>query len=176
MTLLGYGKPMEPKPIKNLRQAPSKVSNSIKKFVQFNEFNCVFLQCPPVFDGKHLVVYALLPSGSALPTSATLRATSPVGPLTVKLPLDQSQYESGRLIHRLAAKKLIQELQDKESGRFKKEIIELGCKYRKFFNPIVEKCVIIFVCRAGLALHFLRGCRSQGTDCTERIFDDDAVT
>jgi len=90
-------------------------------------------------------VYALLPSGSALPTSATLRATSPVGPLTVKLPLDQSRYESGRLIHRLAAKKLIQELQDKENGneQFKKEIIELGCKYRKLhFNQTnqLKKC------------------------------------
>ena len=81
------------------------------------------------------MVYALLPAGSALPTSATLSATSPVGPLTVKLPLDQSHYESGRLIHRLAAKKLIQELQDKENGseQFKTEIIELGCKYRELY-------------------------------------------
>jgi hypothetical protein len=38
MTLLGFGKPVEPKPVddEKLRQAPSKVFSSMNTFVQLN--------------------------------------------------------------------------------------------------------------------------------------------
>ena len=59
------------------------------------------MQCPPVFDSKHLVTYALLlADDSALPDSVTLTATTPVGPLSIKLTLNQSNFAEGQLIHR----------------------------------------------------------------------------
>jgi len=80
------------------------------------------------------VVYALM-DGENVRSSVTVKASSPVGPLTINVPLEQTNYGTGQTIHKLAAKKLIQELQEKEElNENKKQIAELGCKYGTFDN------------------------------------------
>lgn len=118
-TLMGYGKPLdEPmktvsdKPEKKLRQAPCDA------------------MIPPVFDGKHLIVYALLARDAHVPKWAEIIASSPIGPLSLKISLNEQNPEEGKLIHCLAAKRIIQLLQDREEyGEAKQEIIQLGCQY-----------------------------------------------
>ncbi|XP_046436816.1 von Willebrand factor A domain-containing protein 5A-like [Daphnia pulex] len=120
-TLMGYGKPLvDPeasvppteKPEMKLRQAPCD------KMI------------PPVFDGKHFIVYALLADDAHQPKWAEVIAASPVGPLSLKVHLNEQNSEEGQLVHCLAARKLIQLLQDREENdNAKKEIIQLGCRY-----------------------------------------------
>lgn len=87
-------------------------------------------KCPLVLDGKHLVVYGLAEAGTPLPTGVTLTASSPVGPLSTHLTLDQSNAAVGRLLHRWATKKLIEELQDLDpTDEVMGRIIDLGCRY-----------------------------------------------
>ena len=110
-SLLGYGKPIASKENQldgMFRQSPTK--------------------CPPVFDGHHLVVYAMLNDNAQIPETVTLIASSPVGPLSVKLQVNVKD-ETDEMIHRLAAKKLIQDLQDADAEARKKEIIDMGCRY-----------------------------------------------
>ena len=83
------------------------------------------------------MVYAFM-DGENVPSSVTLKASSPDGPLTINVPLEQTNYEIGQTIHKLAAKKLIQELQEKEElNENKKQIAELGCKYGTFDNKLI---------------------------------------
>ncbi|KAI9555319.1 hypothetical protein GHT06_017833 [Daphnia sinensis] len=118
-TLMGYDKPLdEPmktvydKPEMKLRQAPCDA------------------MIPPVFDGRHFIVYALLARDAHVPRWAEISASSPIGPLFLKIPLNEQNAEEGQFIHCLAAKRLIQLLQDREEyGEAKEEIIQLGCQY-----------------------------------------------
>ena len=56
---------------------------------------------PPVFDGRHLVVYALLKEGTHMPQSVKLVADSPAGPLSVQVHLSNpTDVEQGLLLHR----------------------------------------------------------------------------
>ncbi len=52
-----------------------------------------------MFDGKHLIVYALLTEDAHVPKWAEVIAKSPVGPLTLKVHLNESNSEEGQLIH-----------------------------------------------------------------------------
>ncbi|EFX83005.1 hypothetical protein DAPPUDRAFT_302138 [Daphnia pulex] len=127
-TLMGYGKPLE-------SMTPVPTEKPQLKFRQAPTADMV----PAVFDGKHLIVYALLTEDAHVPKWAEVIAKSPVGPLTLKVHLDESNSDEGQLIHCLAAKKLIQALQDSEgdpdsiedskSTETKQEIIQLGCQY-----------------------------------------------
>nr|CAH0110060.1 unnamed protein product [Daphnia galeata] len=122
-TLMGYGKPLE--------SATSSVEKPQIKFRQAPSADLV----PAVFDGKHLIVYALLAEDAHVPQWAEVIAVSPVGPLTLKVHLNESNSEESQMIHCLAAKKLIQGLQDMnddedfESTAIKSEIVQLGCQY-----------------------------------------------
>ena len=58
-------------------------------------------QIPPVFNGKHLSVYALLQEGVHVPETATLVADSSDGlTLSIKVDLNAFQSENDLLIHR----------------------------------------------------------------------------
>lgn len=95
-----------------------------------------------MFDGRHSVVYALLKEGACVPKWAEITAQSPDGPLSLRVDLDANNLETGQLIERLAAKKLIQLLQDKIVGsgeaneEAKNEIISLACEYGKFRSDL----------------------------------------
>ncbi|KAI9556533.1 hypothetical protein GHT06_016323 [Daphnia sinensis] len=123
-TLMGYGKPLEADPATAV-----SVETPEKKFRQAPCNSMI----PAVFDGRHLIVYALLAEDAHLPKWAEVVAVSPDGPLTLKINLTDSNMEQGQIIHSLAAKKLIQALQDREENNedsnTKKEIVQLGCRY-----------------------------------------------
>lgn len=97
------------------------------------------------------MIYAVLSEDAHTPLWANVIANTPDGPLTLKIQLNNENSLDGQLIHRyinqlteyikrvqchllncsLAAKKLIQQLQDKDPDHpeTKKEIIQLGCRY-----------------------------------------------
>lgn len=68
---------------------------------------------PPLYAFSRTCVYVLMSSKSAnrTPDAVTLRATSPDGPLELRIPVDVLA-TSGKTIHQLAAKKAIQELEE----------------------------------------------------------------
>lgn len=123
-TLMGYGKPLNADPA-----TEACVETPEKKFRQAPCNSMI----PAVFDGRHLIVYALLAEDAHLPKWAEVVAVSPDGPLTLKINLVDSNLEQGQIIHSLAARKLIQALQDREENNedtnAKKEIVQLGCRY-----------------------------------------------
>ncbi|XP_057373545.1 von Willebrand factor A domain-containing protein 5A-like [Daphnia carinata] len=123
-TLMGYGKPLEADPATTVCvETPEK---------KFRQAPCNSM-IPAVFDGRHLIVYALLAEDAQLPKWAEVVAVSPDGPLTLKINVTASNLEQGQIIHSLAARKLIQILQDREGNNedtnTKKEIVQLGCRY-----------------------------------------------
>lgn len=59
-----------------------------------------YSKIPPVFDGRHLVVYALLPENTHLPKWGKVIAESPAGPLSLKVTLNEENSLEGQLVHR----------------------------------------------------------------------------
>jgi len=95
---------------------------------------------PPIFDRNHFRVYCIF-TGDKLPTSVTVIAESPDGPLTVELPVNENNIIKGDLIHTLAARRLVRDLEEGTSylhsdnpypnpSLIKDEVIRLGKKYK----------------------------------------------
>lgn len=100
-TLLGYRSPDVDKP------APPKA-------VVPRAFPTV---APPVFNRERFVSFALFPAGhTEVPTSVTISASTPDGPLDVELPITQEEVLSGDIAHRLAARVAICECEDSSNG------------------------------------------------------------
>ena len=53
-----------------------------------------------MFDGRHLVVYGLLKEKAGIPKTVTLVASSPDGPLSVKLEVKGGDDTDQMMIHR----------------------------------------------------------------------------
>ncbi|XP_037045008.1 von Willebrand factor A domain-containing protein 5A-like [Bradysia coprophila] len=138
-TLVGYNKPVE-----------SASAKAISKFKQSPK------RIPPVYDGSQMLVFGLF--GNESPTSALITAQSPDGPLTVRVEHSLSSNAGDTsILHRLAAIKLIRELEievsavrfnydsKEEEENLKQEIIEIGCQnglasmYTSFFASDVKK-------------------------------------
>jgi hypothetical protein len=85
MNLMGYGKPAVPseKPEMKLRQAPCDKLVGPKFFTLF----------PPVFDSRHLIVYAVLEDDAHQPKWAEVITVSPVSPLSLKIHLNEQNSE-----------------------------------------------------------------------------------
>lgn len=108
-TLMGYGKPVD-EPLATvteklemkLRQAPcdSMVVSLRRNPMYFDNNTILSAQIPPVFDGRHLIVYALLALDAHIPKWADIIAVSPVGPLSLKIQLSEQNSEEGQLVHR----------------------------------------------------------------------------
>ncbi|KAF9166097.1 hypothetical protein DFQ26_008686 [Actinomortierella ambigua] len=100
---------------------------------------------PPLFAFNRTTVYVLMgPECSRLkPTSIILRAQSDHGPLELEIPIEILEDNHGGLVHQLAAKRAITELeegrgwlihaQDKTSGEL------LSLKYESRFDEMVER-------------------------------------
>lgn len=91
---------------------------------------------PPIFSNKRFICYAYL-HPSVNPEKITLTADSPDGPLDVTLPIERT---TGAVIHRLAARALIRDLEEGSShlhdssirpdeSKVKSEIVSLGLKF-----------------------------------------------
>ncbi|XP_037026786.1 von Willebrand factor A domain-containing protein 5A-like [Bradysia coprophila] len=116
-TLLGYNKPIESDELTSetsprIKQSPEKI--------------------PPVFDGSQLIVFGLFKNDC--PKSVLITAQSPDGPLTVRVEHSPSNVQGDvrLLFHRLAAIRLIRDLEAKEDSEPKKslkqEIIDIACQ------------------------------------------------
>lgn len=93
------------------------------------------LQIPPMYSGNRFVVFTLLKHpGFVVPQNVTVRACQ--GELTVSVPVDLLPADESRthLIHTLAARKIIQDLDDNDrdidSSATKSTIIHLGEQYQ----------------------------------------------
>jgi len=124
MSLLGYVSPAAsapPQPKVVVRQAPYVV--------------------PPVFDSHHFLIYAMY-SENKPPSTVKITAQSPDGPLVVELPVDVSKTIHGKLIHTLAARAMIRDLEEGRSWMTKElgygadspnvraEVVRLGTQYQ----------------------------------------------
>ncbi|PKY51967.1 hypothetical protein RhiirA4_495343 [Rhizophagus irregularis] len=69
---------------------------------------------PPIYSGVRFIVYCILEKNIEPCKVITLKATSQDGPMKLDIPLDPVTLQ-GSKIHRLAARKLIQDLNDKRS-------------------------------------------------------------
>ncbi|CAG8646332.1 4263_t:CDS:2, partial [Rhizophagus irregularis] len=69
---------------------------------------------PPIYSGVRFIVYCILEKNIEPWKVITLKATSQDGPMKLDIPLDPVTLQ-GSKIHRLAARKLIQDLNDKKS-------------------------------------------------------------
>ena len=92
-SLLGYFKPRaDPKVGRGFAQSPFHV--------------------PPIFDGSRFLVFALINAGCTAPTSVTIKAQTPDGPLAVRLDVGAKDRIEGRVIQSMAARALIRDLDD----------------------------------------------------------------
>ncbi|CAG8506406.1 2686_t:CDS:10, partial [Dentiscutata heterogama] len=99
---------------------------------------------PPIYPGVRFIVYCILEKGVEACKEITLSATSHDGPMKLSIPLDPVTLQ-GSKIHTLAARKLIQDLDDgtsfihkhpRNSGKLipisliREQIVKLGIMYR----------------------------------------------
>jgi len=94
---------------------------------------------PPIVTGSRFLSYCLVKKGGKPPTSVRITAKSPVGPLDVSLPVTQADVVQGSLLHTMAARALINDLQREKSwmhvggsigpAAIKDEIVRLGTTY-----------------------------------------------
>jgi len=122
LSLLNYTSPAvanPPKIISTLQQAPHKI--------------------PPIYDQTHFRVYSIFKC-ETLPTKVVITAVSPDGVMNAELPIDSSKIIQGKLLHTLAARTLIRDLEEDSSylhignatppaGVVQDEIIRLGTTY-----------------------------------------------
>ena len=92
--------------LSTLNQIPSSPKRrfgraiNLQNFLNFSYSSSHFCcQVPAVFDGKHLIVYALLAEDAHVPQWAEVIAVSPMGPLTLKVHLNESNSEESQMIH-----------------------------------------------------------------------------
>eukprot|EP00294_Goniomonas_avonlea_P013028 CAMPEP_0114548258 /NCGR_PEP_ID=MMETSP0114-20121206/4886_1 /TAXON_ID=31324 /ORGANISM="Goniomonas sp, Strain m" /LENGTH=678 /DNA_ID=CAMNT_0001732837 /DNA_START=15 /DNA_END=2048 /DNA_ORIENTATION=- len=119
-SLLGYRKP-DPRSLLRVTQAPHTL--------------------PPVFSGTRFTAFALLAPDAPLPREVTVTAQSPDGPLVVTLPVEAAEVYHGDVVHRLAARTLIRDLEEGAShlhragarmptdSEVKAEVVRLGVAF-----------------------------------------------
>jgi hypothetical protein len=84
---------------------------------------------PPIFSGSRFLMYFMLPLGSRLPTSVLVRAKTADGPLQLHLDIGPNNTlpEGGTVVHTLAARARVQDLQDGRGST--EDIVQLGLRY-----------------------------------------------
>eukprot|EP00090_Calanus_glacialis_P006199 TRINITY_DN14861_c0_g1_i2.p1 TRINITY_DN14861_c0_g1~~TRINITY_DN14861_c0_g1_i2.p1 ORF type:complete len:655 (-),score=152.05 TRINITY_DN14861_c0_g1_i2:36-1769(-) len=91
------------------------------------------LQAPPVYDGSRLVVYKLWDKEGSVGDKVTITAEKPEGQMSVEVDIEADSCIEGDLIHKMFARKMIQDLEEKsekgEDGEIKSLITDLGLKY-----------------------------------------------
>ena len=100
-TLLGYMKP--------ITVGKREVSDAFNDEI----FGQIPRQIPPIFDGSRLLVYHMFEGKSKMPKHVKVTADSPDGPLSAIIDVtDKNILDRGRFVHKLAARKKIQELEE----------------------------------------------------------------
>ena len=111
-------------PIEETHQEPhaniaSNVAGAIGSLLNFRKppppkrfYSQAPFHIPPIVTGTRFVLYCIAPLGHKTPTSATIRARTPLGPLAVKLEARHEDFIQGDVIHKMAARAVIRDLQD----------------------------------------------------------------
>jgi len=90
---------------------------------------------PAIVSGERFVSYILVAKGGRPPAAVTITAKSPAGDLDVRLPVAATDVVEGKLLHTMAARALINDLQKGRSWMhgtgavIKNEIVRLGTTY-----------------------------------------------
>ena len=80
---------------------------------------------PPLASGRRFTAYTLFESGDRFPNKVTIQTAGPEGPVAIEVPVEAKESYSGVVIHKMAAKLLIRDL---EEGEKQQEAIELSLK------------------------------------------------
>lgn len=93
---------------------------------------------PPIFTGERFLSYCLVEAQGVAPSAVHITAKTPVGDLDVRLPVNAADMVQGSVVHAMAARALIQDLEDGRSwlgaaarvgDKTKAEITRLGLKF-----------------------------------------------
>jgi hypothetical protein len=92
------------------------------------------VKTPPVYDGRRMLVYKLWEKEGSLGEKVIISAEKPEGKMTVEVNIEANCIVEGDLIHKMFARKMIQDLEEKheaaDSEELKSLITDLGLKYR----------------------------------------------
>jgi len=133
-----YGEDIAAKVMRQLKQAVQPCIHDVKidwspGKVQKEESNQAPLQAPPIYDGARMIVYKLWSSSEDLTDKVKIVAKTPEGDLSLDIKIDNKSVKEGDLLHKMFARKMIQELEEnferKEPSEVKSLITELGMKY-----------------------------------------------
>ncbi|KNC81976.1 hypothetical protein SARC_05725 [Sphaeroforma arctica JP610] len=131
-SLLGYITPS-----KRVSGILDKVPATMKKQTPFRS--------PPIFNGDRFLSYFFMDENDSVPTkivvSVTIRGENDGEPLVIELPIvKENTYEGTDIVHTLAARSMIQDLEESDSylgttatvedDQVKSEVVRLGVKYR----------------------------------------------
>ena len=89
---------------------------------------------PPLYDGSRLLVFRLWGPGTSLADTVTITAHTPEGELAESVQLGAEAWVEGELLHRMFARKMIQDLEERSPGldseaEVSAVITDLGLKY-----------------------------------------------
>lgn len=70
------------------------------------------MQVPPILSDTRFLLFCLAPLGHATPTAATITASTPAGPLAVRVEARPEDYIQGEVIHKMAARAVIRDLEE----------------------------------------------------------------
>ena len=128
-TLLGFMKPKKP-----IGKEQTKID--ARNIYLSGQVPC---KLPPIFDGTRLLAYHIYEKQTAIPKVIKITAETPSGPLSVDVNILTSNIlEEGDFVHKIAARKKIQELQetilgnnndDTDTSDVKKAIIQIGLEH-----------------------------------------------
>ena len=149
-----YGEDLRPKVLQLLKNALLPHMREVKLWWQDRSGNAVDeknvpdapAKVQPLHDGNRMLVYRKF-NASTIPTAVTVTAESPDGPFSHVMPIckDETLDFSANILHCLAARKLIEELEEGGNGDGAKEIIinvatqyHLASKYTSFVGVDAE--------------------------------------
>jgi len=123
-TLLGFGKPK--------KQENKAQENQLLTL----EHSQVPKTAPAIYDGERLVLYKFMGDSKDTMKKVTIEASTPEGPLSLEIPIDPKSYIEGNSVHKLMARKKIQEIEELSNNQELSEeekqqfITNLGLKYQ----------------------------------------------
>ena len=130
-------------PITNVAGAIGNLLNFTKPSPPKLKYSQAPYHIPSILTDTRFLVFCIAPAGSKTPTSATIKATTPLGPLAVHIGARPEDYIQGEVIHKMAARALIRDLEEGtsylhslkgtqavSSTQVTKEIIALGVAHQ----------------------------------------------
>ena len=100
---------------------------------------------PSILSGSRFLIFCISPPGQRTPTAATIKASTPVGPLAVRLEARPEDYIQGEVIHKMAARAAIRDLENGTSYQHSLRGVQ-RYEYQIKFLKLVISFVVSSVC------------------------------